>query len=193
MGKKIIQGKGLIYRSFLKQGDAQNLQNCVEIQGQAEPFANDGHEQIAADGDPDLGFDGVLRGAIKGLDPQMLLDPFEEQLDMPAAAVQFGDDVSRKSEVVRQKHQALFPLGVPKADTTQLSRIALGGIEPLQRDRLIALHARALVNGMRNKTAETEVFPCSCNEESTVQGPAIQTFEVEVTAIHDVEGSPAQE
>ena len=115
MGKKIVQGKGLIYRGFLKQGDAQNLQNCVEIQREIEPFANDGHEQVAADGDPDLGFDGVLRGAVKGFDAQVLLNPFEEQFDMPATTVQFGDDVSRKSEVVGQKHQSLLPQGVPKA------------------------------------------------------------------------------
>src|SRR5579859_4743981 len=158
MGERIDQGKGLIYRGFLKQGDAQNLQNCVEIEGQVEPFADDGHEQVAADGDPDLGFDGILGGTVKGLDAQVLLDPFEEEFDMPATTVQFGDDVSRKSEVVGQKYQPLFSLSVPKADTTQLSRIALGGIEPLQRDGLIALHACALVHGMRNETTETEVL-----------------------------------
>src|SRR6185437_8332536 len=164
-------------------------QHCVEIQGEMKPFADDGHEQIAADGDPHLGFDGVLRGAVKGFDPQMLLDPFEEQFNMPATTIQFSDDVSRKSEVVGEEHQPLFPLGVPKADTTQLSWIAFSGVEPLQRDGLIALHARTLVHGMRNETKETEVLTCPCNEESTVQSPAIQSFEVEVTAIHDVEGT----
>jgi hypothetical protein len=70
-----------------------------------------------------------------------------------------------------------------------VSRIAFSGVEPLQRDGLIALHAPALVHGMRNETTETEVLACPCNEESTVQGPTIQSFEVEVTAIHDVEGA----
>lgn len=32
-------------------------------------------------------------------------------------------------------------------------------------------------------------FPRSGNKESTVQGPAVESFEVEVTAIHDVEGA----
>ena len=189
MGKKIVQGKGLIYRGFLKQGDAQNLQHGVEIQGQVEPFANDGHEQVAADGDPDLSFDGVLRSAVKGLDAQVLFDPFEEQFNMPATTVQFCDDVSRKSEVIGEKHQSLFPLGIPIPNAPKLSWIAFSGVEPLQRDGLIALYAGVLVHRMRNETTETEVLPRACNEESTVQGPAIQPFEVEVAAVHDVEGA----
>lgn len=172
LGRKIIQGKGLIYRGFLKQGDAQNLQHCVEIRGQVEPFADDGHEQVAADGDPDLSFDGVLRGAVKGFDAQVLLDPFEEQFDMPATTVQFGDDVSWKSEVVSEEHQPLFPLGIPVTNATKLSGIAFSGVEPLQRDGLIALHARALIHGMRDEAQKAEVFPRANDEESAMQGPS---------------------
>lgn len=46
VGKQVVQEKGLIYRGFLKQGDAQNLQYCVEIQGQVKPFADDGPGQV---------------------------------------------------------------------------------------------------------------------------------------------------
>ena len=46
-----------------------------------EAFSDDRNQHINADGDPDLGFDRVLVGAEKCLDAQMLLDPFEEQLD----------------------------------------------------------------------------------------------------------------
>ena len=41
-----------------------------------------------------MGFDGILRDAEEGLDAQVLLDPFEEQLDAPAAAVEFSRWVS---------------------------------------------------------------------------------------------------
>ena len=36
---------------------------------------------LNADGDPDLGFDGVGRCAVKGFDSQMLLDPAEEECE----------------------------------------------------------------------------------------------------------------
>ena len=48
---------------------------------------DDGNEDVGGDGDPDLGLDRVLRSSKKDFDPQMLLDPFEEQLYLPAAAV----------------------------------------------------------------------------------------------------------
>jgi len=54
----------------------------VEADLDAEPFAHDGHQHVNRDGDPDLGFDGVLAGAVEGLDAQMLLDPFEQQGDI---------------------------------------------------------------------------------------------------------------
>jgi hypothetical protein len=45
-----------------------------------EPLADDGDEDINRDRNPDLGLDGVLAGAVKSLDTQVLLDPFEEEL-----------------------------------------------------------------------------------------------------------------
>jgi hypothetical protein len=42
---------------------------------------------------------------------------------------------------------------------------------------------------MRDEAQKAEVFPRASDEESAMQGPTIQSFEVEVTAIHDVEGT----
>jgi len=50
-----------------------------------------------------LSFDSILAGAVEGLDKQVLLDPFEEQLDLPAAAIQLGNGVRRQVEVVAQE------------------------------------------------------------------------------------------
>jgi len=33
---------------------------------------------------------GILGGAVKGLDFQVVLDPFEQEFDLPAAAIQLG-------------------------------------------------------------------------------------------------------
>ena len=46
-----------------------------------------GHEHIDRDRDPDLSPQGVLGSAVEILDAQVLLDPFEEQLDLPTAAI----------------------------------------------------------------------------------------------------------
>ena len=54
-------------------------------------FFENSHEQVNGDGDPHLDTHGVLRCAVEGFDSQMLFDPFEEEFDVPAAAVKLGD------------------------------------------------------------------------------------------------------
>ena len=50
----------------------------MEAHVQPEAPANDRHEDIDGDGDPDLALHGVLRGAEERLYSQVLLDPLEE-------------------------------------------------------------------------------------------------------------------
>ena len=72
--------KYLDNRLFLEYGDAQNLENCVEAPVQVQPLPDDGYQDVDRDGDPHLRLHGVLRGPEERLDPEMLLDPPEEQL-----------------------------------------------------------------------------------------------------------------
>jgi len=78
--------------------------NLVEARLQPQALSDDGHQDVNRDRDPDLGLHGILAGAVEGLDPQVLLDPLEEQLHLPAALVDLGDGKCRKREVVGQKH-----------------------------------------------------------------------------------------
>ena len=41
-----------------------------------QAFFEDGDQDIDGDGNPDLSFDGVLRGPVEGLDAEVLFDPF---------------------------------------------------------------------------------------------------------------------
>ena len=50
-----------------------------------------GQEQIDAKRDPYLGQDRIGRSSEEGLDLQVLLDPLEEQLDLPAFFINLGD------------------------------------------------------------------------------------------------------
>ena len=49
---------------------------------QAKPLFEDGKQQVDADGHPNLHFDGIGRGAVEGLNTEMLLDPFEQLNDI---------------------------------------------------------------------------------------------------------------
>ena len=81
---------------------------------------DDSDEDINADGDPDLGFDGVLIGAEKCLDAQVLFDPFEEQLDLPAAFVELCDGQGCNLEIVGEEAKSLVVVFVVEADIAQI-------------------------------------------------------------------------
>lgn len=80
-------------------------------------FLNNGNEHVGGHGAPDLRLDCVLAVAQKLLDTKVLLDPFEEQLDLPAAFVQSSDGQGRQACVVGQEDQSLLGFGIFEADT----------------------------------------------------------------------------
>ena len=48
-------------------------------------------QQVGDQGGEDLDLHGVLGGADEAADPEVLLEPFEDQFDLPALAVECGD------------------------------------------------------------------------------------------------------
>ena len=84
-----------------------------------QTFFQDGNEQINGDGGPDLGPHRVGRRAVKGFDAQVLLEPFEEAFDLPAAPIQVGDGQSWHGEVVGQEDQGFAGAGIAIAEAAQ--------------------------------------------------------------------------
>jgi len=54
-------------------------------------FFDNGHQHVNGDCYPNLGLGCIRGGSIKCFDPKVLLDPFEEEFDLPATPKQFGD------------------------------------------------------------------------------------------------------
>jgi len=80
-----------------------------------------------ADGDPDLRFHRILGRTVELLDAQMLLDPLEEQFDLPARFVDCAVGGCRQDEVVGQEHQRLAGLGVLESNAPQMHRVVPAG------------------------------------------------------------------
>src|SRR6202035_1994201 len=114
---------------------------------QGYPLLDDGDEDVERDGDPDLGLHGIFGCAEEAFDPQVLLDPFEEQFDLPAAFVERGDGGRRQPELIGEEYQLLSRFGVPEADAPQVFGVMLGGVVAVQRDGLIANDAGRAVCG----------------------------------------------
>ena len=73
---------------------------------------DDGNEHVGGYGAPNLRLHRVLARAQEFLDAQMLLDPFEEQLHLPAILVERGDRERGQCCVVGEKYQRLARFGI---------------------------------------------------------------------------------
>jgi hypothetical protein len=82
------------------------LQDFVQAGLQGQVLFQDGHQHVHSDRDPHLCFDSIGCGAVEGVDPKVLPDPFEEQLDLPAELVGARDRSRRQVESVGQEHEA---------------------------------------------------------------------------------------
>jgi len=99
---------------------------------------DNGNQHISGDRTPDLRLHRVLAVADKTFDTQMLLDPLEEQLDLPAALVQCGNRQCGQGCVVGQEHQRLAGFRVFEANASQLLRVILRDIKAIQQNALVA-------------------------------------------------------
>jgi hypothetical protein len=103
---------------LLEDGSAEDLLDFAEAAVNTKLLADDGNQHVDADRHPYLSLDGVRRRAREGLDLQVLFDPLEEELYLPAALVELGDDECRQAEVVGEKDQSSVTLGIMIADVT---------------------------------------------------------------------------
>jgi len=157
--------------------------------GQVQAFLGNCDHYVCADRDPDLRLDRVLVGAIKRLDAQVLLDPFEKQLDLPALAIQICDQLGFEGEVVGQKCDALASV-VLDHHTSQRGWIVLAGIKDGQHTRLIAHDVRVgSVYGAGVAPLEFGIGLGTGDEEGVGLMDHKQSLEIQVPTIEQVIGA----
>ncbi len=151
-----------------------------------QTFFQNGDEQVNGDGAPDLGAHRIGRRAVKGFDAQMLLDPFEEEFDLPASAIELGDGQRWDGKVVGQKDQHLAGFGIAITDASQRGGIIVPGIQAGHHDSLVEAQAGGFVHRAGVTACAAKVLFGAGDKESAALVDAIPAGEVEVAAIHDV-------
>ena len=102
-----------------------------------QTFFDDGNQHISANRNPDLRLHRDLAGAQECLDTQVLLDPFEAQLHLPALAIHVDNEFGLQAEVVGQKRDALASF-VLDHHPAQSSGVVLAGIKHREYANLVA-------------------------------------------------------
>ena len=151
-----------------------------------ELLFDDSDQYVSGHGAPDLRLHRVLARSQKALDAQVLLDPFEEQLYLPAALVQRGNGQRRQRCVVGQKHQRFARIGVFESDAPKMLWVVLGHVKPVEPNRLIADHTGASVGlGRVNPMGIHAAFGAGHKERAGLMYLE-EPVEVHVTPIHHV-------
>lgn len=157
--------------------------------GQMQAFLGNGDQHVCADCDPDLRLDRILAGAQKRFDSQVLLDPFEEQLDLPTLSVQVCNQRGLEREVVGQKRDALSAL-VLDHDATQRRGIVFARVKNREHADLIA-HDIGVDSVDRSgvPTLELGVGLGPGDEKGTGLMDQEQPSKIEITPIQQIVGA----
>lgn len=181
--------KQLIQRDFLECRYAQNLQKSVEREFQRQSFLDDGDESVDRDGHPDLCPHGVFGCSIERLDPQILFDPAEEQFDLPAKLIDFGDRQGGLKKVVCQEGQSAVVFPIIEPDPTEMFGIGAFRLWSRQSDRLIRDQIHRFIDSSRIDPTRSKIRFGPDNEKSLMLMKGVETEEIQVSSIQDIEGS----
>jgi len=176
-------------RLFREYIHTDNLENSAHTLINPETLIETSDHKVGGDRGPNLGLDGVLTEPEKRLDSQILLDPLEEQLDLPAGFVCLRNYEAGDLEVVCDEDQELSSLRIQVTDSAQIEREARFGSFAGQANGLIGSQASGLVDGVRLFNVVAHVCLGSGDKECRATGNAGQASEIHVGAVHDIEGA----
>jgi len=117
----------------------------------------------------------------------MLLDPFEKEVHLPAAAVQFGDGQSGQEEIVGQEYEGLGGFGILEADAARRGLEALLQVEARENNTLVADQAGLAIHRARVAALPLEVGLTAGQEEAAGLVKTMQALEVREATIQDVD------
>ena len=148
----------------------------------------DRNQQINADSGPDLGFDGVGRCSVKGIDSQMLFDPAEEELHLPALLVNIGDGYGGNGKDIGQVDKAFLGVYVYVGHSAQGLRVGRSGFFGCENNALIGTKPQRFVHFLRIEAAAPKIALGANHKESGKEIHGIEPRKVYVSTIHGDDG-----
>ena len=152
-------------------------------------FSRDGNQDVNADGNPDLGLDCVSGVAVEAFDMEVLFDPFEEEFDTPTGTIELRDGERRQVEVVGDEDEFAMMLGIVETHPTERLWVEERGAGAGEDDGGITAEPGGVIDGSVVAAVEVEVGFGPSDEEGFGRLEAIESFEINISSIHDIVGS----
>jgi len=165
----------------------------VECAGQFKPLVEDRNHEVGAHRNPDLGLHRVGTRTVVVLDPEVALDPAEEQLDAPAQLVEHGHGKRGNFEMVGQEHEWLAGFQVEVFDQPQKHREVVSRFLDRGFAYVIAAQSGQSVHLVGVMPGEAQVGFGACDKEGTGIGDESQAGKIHVAAIHQVKRDGLEE
>lgn len=172
-----------------KQGAAQDAHDLEHGSVQMQVVLDDGDEAICDNGNMDLHSYGILGVTPKPFDAQMLLDPFKEQLHLPAVAVKQPDILGLEIEVVGVVNKRLTEVSDVENDAPELCRVVVSVPFACESDGLVQQHAISPIKEFLSEQHFVGRFPFfSCDEERAGLVDSEKPCKVEITLVEHIAG-----
>ena len=136
-----------------------------------------------------MSFHGVLGSAVERLDPKILFDPFEEQLDLPATFEEQSNRQGWQDKVVRQKDKTAMFFDIEETDSPKWIGIELRGFWAPEQNGLIASQSGSGIDSVRGSSNVIEVAFGPGHKKRHVLCEPIEATKIDVSTVHDVERS----
>ena len=170
-----------------KQGTAQDSHNLHDGTSKFKVVLNDTDETVGDDGNMDLNTYRIVALSPERLDFEVLLDPFEEELDLPPVFIKEGDILGCKVEVVRIVSERTMQVRSVVDNTPDLAWILLF-VLLLREDN--GLVTQDIVISVKNVFASNDfifwTFLLTDDKEGSKHSNLVKSGKVKVASVKDI-------
>ena len=185
----LIFGRGEELHDFIlgEQGTAQDPHDLHDWATKLKVVLNDSDETVCNDGDTNLNTYGIVTLSPKGLDPEVLLDPFEKQLHLPSIFIKESNVLGCKVEVVRIVSKRSVQVRGIVDNTPDFAEILLLVLLLFEGNGLVTQHiVRSIKDVLAVKNFTVRSFLLTDDEECSRNLDLIKSGEVKIASVKDI-------
>ena len=170
-----------------EQGAAQDSHDLYDWAPKLEIVLNDSDETVCDNGNMNLDTHSIVTLSPERLDPEMLLDPFEEQLDLPPVFIKEGNVLGCKIEVVRVVSERAVQVRSIVDDSSDIAWILLFVLLLREDNGLVAQDVvRSVKYVCTINNLIVWAFLLTNDKEGSRYGNLIKSGEVKVASVKDI-------
>ena len=181
------RGKKLHNVVFGKQGTAQDSHDLHDWTSKLKIVFNNSNETVCDDGNMNLDTHGIVTLSPERLDSEVLLNPFEKQLDLPPVFIKESDVLGSKIEVVRVVSERAVQVRSIVDDTPDLAWKLLLVLLLREDNGLVTQDiVRSVKDVFSVNNLIVRAFLLTNDEEGSGYGNLIKSGEVKIASVKDI-------